>query len=316
MSNLSVQSSSQIDLIKIIDSNKDGKLQPGSEIKMSAVQRAAIDTDQNGELSTHEMSSALAEDRVTINYTGIGPAEIKLNATLSLTPQSNAGMVKHLDTNGDNTLQGTEVHMIPEQIKFMDSDKNGSLSQSEVLNALNSGQAVIEEAVNGDPTLRLNTTDYKTSTYDPARGHISLGGLAGGALGAGVGAIVGSRLGLPVSQSAGTGALIGAIAGTVSGGVYTSLRGESSLRVSELSGRDKINADPNVTKKYMGVGMGIGAVAGAAVGWAVFGRTGLMGNKTAMFAGASALATLGGGIGNGIGVRVSKNQQEKAAANQ
>lgn len=68
-----------MNMAQVLDKNKDGKLQLGQEIQMSADQLKVIDTNQDKELSTSELDTAIQQDFVQIQYTTNKPAMINLN---------------------------------------------------------------------------------------------------------------------------------------------------------------------------------------------------------------------------------------------
>lgn len=66
-------------LAQAIDTNKDGILQRNSEINLNAQTLQVLDTNQDLSVSADELSRALEQDKVIVNYRSGIPATIDLN---------------------------------------------------------------------------------------------------------------------------------------------------------------------------------------------------------------------------------------------
>jgi len=158
--------------IKDNDKDNDGAL-TSDEVTLSAEAFAALDKDSDGTVTFSEMKKSLAgQDNAIYNYYKNGGAssgtEDIVDSLLDGTTTSNATVntyvkmaaksyISAYDKDGDGVLSTSEVSLASNAFKQIDTNSNGSLTLSELQNALrDEGDSIYKYYKNGGTT-KLST---------------------------------------------------------------------------------------------------------------------------------------------------------------
>jgi len=158
--------------IKDNDKDNDGAL-TSDEVTLSAEAFAALDKDSDGTVTFSEMKKSLAgKDNTIFNYYKNGGAksgtEDIMDSLLDGKTASNASVSNYVkmaaksyistnDKDGDGVLSKSEVSLASNAFKQIDTNSNGSLTLSELQNALrDEGDSIYKYYKNGGTT-KLST---------------------------------------------------------------------------------------------------------------------------------------------------------------
>jgi len=158
--------------IKDNDKDNDGKL-TSDEVTLSAEAFAALDKDSDGSITKAEMQKSLSgKDNEIFSYYKNGGAKsgnvdivdslldgkTASNATINTYVKMAAkSYISANDKDGDGVLSRTEVSLASNAFKLIDTNSNGSLTLSELQNALrDEGDSIYKYYKNGGTT-KLST---------------------------------------------------------------------------------------------------------------------------------------------------------------
>ncbi|MGE3727401.1 MAG: hypothetical protein AB7I41_17710 [Candidatus Sericytochromatia bacterium] len=219
-----VSNTNQIGMAQVLDRNKDGKLQLGSEINMAAPQLKAIDANKDGELSTSELSSAIQQDYVSIQYKTNEASDIRLNPDIFRGSSNDKSQGFIYGGAGLGTLAGLGIG-------FLVGGSAGSQIGALVGAAAGVGTGVYFSAQQKVETVYNKIDQSKEADQDVVKPYAIGGAIIGAGLGAAAGYFGFSKTGL---MDFGTGIFAGAAVGATLGmGVGSGIGTAVSLKQKE-----------------------------------------------------------------------------------